>query len=664
MQRQRSYATQIKQRHDSVDGQVEGKAADSSKEYYRSGAFNRRHEVPYYKSKLRKEINEEVKESVVNPGHGDLSPTVKRRLQKELEWFGSDPLKLADTVKKRLSNGDDTKTLELVRFASKFMECVVSWNHLIDHYMALGRPSQALKLYNEMKKRAQKPDSYTYMIVLRGLGNNAHMSHSVGHALAVFHSMSAPNSRIPPSTMHANAVLRVCTRANDMDALWGIASKLPESGPGAADAQTYTTILQAIRQESLLSPMGMSADEIARKREAAIIDGRRIWEDVVNKWRAGNIIIDEELVCAMGQLLLIGQRPRDWDDVLSLFEQTMDIPRLIGILGTGQRQPFIKAPGSPRDMKREDFAPVDPTDELRRGGEFDPIKPEKAVGGGRRKMAYAKPGNHSLSLIIDSCLKMTAKKTGEDYWNLLTASDSYGIVPDESNLHMYLRTLRNARASAAAVAFIRTEFGSAGLQPKAKTFRISMSTCVRDKNNPNVFDNANAILDLMASTLRDPDTKTLAMYTDVLSSLPRAEQILDGLDRLGPQFVNVKSMLNYGRNDGASGVNKEDEGAALKFMSGMKSCYDRLINDRAVMRERSQELTIRKAKIDAYVARLWRKRKMREGVDVRDPERNPGRRTELDNKQEQTGEESGGGGKDYMAAQRKSKWSAPRHERR
>ncbi|KKY27306.1 putative pentatricopeptide repeat protein [Diplodia seriata] len=331
-----------------------------------------------------------MRKSIVDPGHYELSPTVKRRLKMELEWTGGDPLRLADTVQKRLSKGDIEPVLDLVRFASNSMDCVVSWNHIIDHFMNLGRPSHALKIYNE--------------------------------------------------------------------------------------------------------------------------------------------------------------RPRDWDDILSLFEQTMDIPRLARHLGDDRKAPKW-LPDTPRNMRKEDSAKIDPADHTRRGGEFDPVELGKTVGRGRRNMAYAKPGNHSLSLILESCLKTNARKAAEDYWHLLTGPDSWGIVPDEANLHMFLRILRQTRSSAAVVEFLRSEFGTRMGVKKPKTFRMAMSTCVRDKNNPNVFDHANVILDMMLTTLVDLDLRTLAMYTNLLTSLSRSEQIQSGLERLVPHLVNVKSMLNYGKNE-------------------------------------------------------------------------------------------------------------------
>lgn len=61
-----------------------------------------------------------------------------------------DPLRLADYVRKLLSDDDFEKALLYVRSASKNVECVVSWNHLIEWQFSKGQLSPALKTYNEV----------------------------------------------------------------------------------------------------------------------------------------------------------------------------------------------------------------------------------------------------------------------------------------------------------------------------------------------------------------------------------------------------------------------------------------------------------------------------------------------------------------------------------
>lgn len=70
-------------------------------------------------------------------------------VRKHLKYL-KDPLKLAEHVRKCLREGDIETTLATVRAASKSMRCTVSWNHLIDWYLAHGRMKAAIRTYNEV----------------------------------------------------------------------------------------------------------------------------------------------------------------------------------------------------------------------------------------------------------------------------------------------------------------------------------------------------------------------------------------------------------------------------------------------------------------------------------------------------------------------------------
>ena len=59
-------------------------------------------------------------------------------------------MRLADHTVRLLRGNDFLKALEIVRLASKNVECTVSWNHLIDYEMSKARVNNALKLYNEV----------------------------------------------------------------------------------------------------------------------------------------------------------------------------------------------------------------------------------------------------------------------------------------------------------------------------------------------------------------------------------------------------------------------------------------------------------------------------------------------------------------------------------
>src|SRR5436190_852992 len=188
-----------------------------------------------------------------------------------------------------------------------------------------------------MKKRGRKPNSQTYTILFRGLAHNSSSVKAVRTALSIYESLCLPSSDIKPSIIHSNAVLGVCARHNDMDALWEVAGKLPESGYGAPDNRTYTIILNALkitteREIASLDPK-RQPDAVLEKKGAIVREGKRIWADIVSQWRKGQLMVDQPLISAMGRLLMFGGREHDCHDVLALLNQTMGIP----ILGPRRR---------------------------------------------------------------------------------------------------------------------------------------------------------------------------------------------------------------------------------------------------------------------------------------------------------------------------------------
>jgi len=384
--------------------------------------------------------------------------------------------------------------------------------------------------------------------------------------------------------------------------MWDIASKLPERGPHAANCWTYTTLLQAIRENAKGSTANGENPENAQRRELAIVEGRRLWSIVVQRWREGDIIIDDTLVNAMGKLLLIGSRPRDWDDVLSLVQQTMDIPRLIPRLGSIEREEDglarIRAPHTPADMKNDNSQITNDMDEPRAGSEFDAVAaiprdirsrsgPSTNSIPRRQAFVYAAPSNMTLSLLTEAGLKLIAKRGVSDYWSLLTDPNAYGLTPDAENCHMLLRVLRQARASAEALALITTELPRWGIpRSLAKTYRIAMSACARDAANPNAFDTACKVLDVAQQHLREPDLRTLGMYLDMAAKTKEPGMIVRALDRLQPGMVNLKSYLNLGPAEGSDRFTsrkavEEERQEAIDLMRKMIGCYDLVLYEGA-----------------------------------------------------------------------------------
>ncbi|KAH3917932.1 hypothetical protein HBH56_046770 [Parastagonospora nodorum] len=544
----------------------------------------------------------------------DVSDRDWNNRKRELRHL-QDPLELAVFVKSELRKGKAAEMLQLVRMASHSMACIVSWNHIIDHYLANERIADAMKVYNDMKKRQQFPDSYTYTILLRGLSINAHHSGVIAKALSVYHSLYAPNSRVEPSIIHTNAALRVCARAMDMDALWGIAAKIPEKGPQAANPVTYLTIINAVRQNLLLNPpKDETADEIAVRRERGILEARRMWEGIVTRWRNAELKIDEELVCAMARLLLIGSRPRDWDDVLSLVEQTMDIPRLVPQLGTAEHKKAglagIRAPSTPAHL-RDDQELLAPGESPSRGDEFLALTPHAVARAVSSPLTYARPGNNTLSVIQEACQKLVSNKAAQEYWDLLTDPTTYDIAPDLNNLHTRLRNLRQNRASAAVVAVLRDDMLAKDVIPKPGTFRIAMSTCIRDKNNHNSLRNAGEILQIMLKTLADVDSKAAGLYAElaVTHPLAKGEDLVDALTLLNPILRNLRLQLGVGgarpgNRVGATYLRGEERQDAIGALRKIYAVYDRLLESNMLEESKQKPFKEARARLSSFIQRL------------------------------------------------------------
>lgn len=464
-----------------------------------------------------------------------------------------------------------------------------------------------------MKKRGQFPDSYTYTIVLRGLAENAELSGIASKAIAVYHSMSAPNSRVLPTIIHTNAALTVCARSLDMDALWGFAARIPEGGPGSADARTYTIILNAIRRNLLVSaPLGEGENELAQRRERGVVEGRRIWGDVVKKWRNADLVMEEELVCAMGRLLLVGSRPRDWDDVLSLVEQTMDIARLVPRLGTKERRSFppIRAPNTPQDLRFDDdhLAPNQPPE---RGTEFTSLT---STGPRSTPLTFATPSNDTLSMILEACQKTIVPRAATDYWNILTDStpSGYGVVPDAENFHHRLRILRATRDSNAATKVLTQDLRPKDLKPG--TFRLALSTCARDKNNVDALKNATLLLDLMMKSLPDADPKAALRYADLAVSFPnpKPEDLVTALTHLHPVVKSLRLQLNLGTEPslegeplgGAMPLRDEKKGDVVEALRRVYAVYDRLLEGKMLAGEKTKVFKGERARLAGVLRRV------------------------------------------------------------
>lgn len=468
------------------------------------------------------------------------STSTQRALQTELKFL-NDPLKLASHIHYVLRQNDPAKALDLARLASKSAksagDVIVAWNHCVDWHMRSGRVSEGVRIYNEMKKRGVFPDAHTYTLLFRSFipkSENGVDEATVAKATNIYYSMLTPTSRVKPGIIHTNAVLRVCSLAGDMDALWGVASKIPERGPGSADTVTYTILLSAIRFGAMgFAHDGVYLEQIGGKRQGVVNEGRRIWMECIQKWRSGDLVIDAELVAQMGNLLLISNRMEDWDDVLSLVEQTTRIPRQIVPLD----HPDRRIGHVPQETLIGDDVEQSPPSEEEEQEGFLPTPASKAFQAipttkSTSSPIWVTPGNPILSVLIQACLKMRIPKAANAYWDIITSQHS--LVPDLANYQSMLRLYRLNRSSAKAVALIEKMHSADGgsVSPRGLTYRDAMAVCARDHKNPSIMNIANRIMDDMKYRLRDPDVQALLAYLSLATTTDSTFEIQGALNRL------------------------------------------------------------------------------------------------------------------------------------
>ena len=468
-----------------------------------------------------------------------------------------------------------------------------------------------------MKKRRQIPDARTYTVIITGCTHHPDIPIGLQKGIALYRSMQMDNSAVKPNQIHINAILKLCAQARDIPAMFDIAADLPSKGPGSLDNVAFTTILNAIyRDANLDSRLKLTRRQTRSYVQKRLLNARRIWAEITQRWRKGDLWVDEELVCAMGRILLLGDG-RDRDDVLTMIEHAMNIPRQVPRLGTderariqpseqetyGTRIPSLEASKSDKELR----LPID----VQEVQSNTSLKPR-----GQGLGSFAKPSQTTLTLIMEALLDVSLKAPALKYWHLFT--EELGIVPDAPNYHSLLRILREARASSETLNLIQSI-------PRRllaeKVFRIAISTCRRDARNPNAFANAGKILDIMTPVIRYPDAKTLIDYLNISTSLPRrvekqstpydpgptkysqGRQILRALQRINSFWLNLAATFKYDAATSRRDLKRQADD--LLYMSAnMVRAYDILMDRALVPRGDYSVLIEKKKKLQAAITRV------------------------------------------------------------
>jgi len=99
-----------------------------------------------------------------------------------------------------------------------------------------------------MKKRGIEPNARTFTILLNALAINSDSPNTVARARELYTQMQESEDT-EPALVHTNALLKVCSRAEDYEALNEIYEAMPKSGPRAPDVVTYNILINSFARK-------------------------------------------------------------------------------------------------------------------------------------------------------------------------------------------------------------------------------------------------------------------------------------------------------------------------------------------------------------------------------------------------------------------------------
>lgn len=343
-----------------------------------------------------------------------------------------------------------------------------------------------------MKKRQQMPNDRTYTIMFRGLAECSNKELAVKTALKHWELLLKNRDRenaVRPNDIHLTAVLKVCARAGDMDALFNITNSMEESKLEATTG-TYSVIFNALRFSAKEEMQKLQTDEEKTAKRTELIGVTEgLWDEVCAKWKRGKFALDEALVCSVGRIFLEGTSDAEKMKAASIIRDTMNIPNFMqdpNSTGVGQNMLGIAL------------------------GKKSPIRTTDGMA------KFVIPGTNTLGLLLNAvCATIHSPRqpyvgrrvrAAVNYWNALVQDCQ--LKPDENNCAGLFHTFRLAGASDWTAKLLESEkFPEHGRS--AAVHRMAMQACLNDNANPMVVENSKRIVDSMLQASRIPDLEVL-----------------------------------------------------------------------------------------------------------------------------------------------------------
>ncbi|KAI1331306.1 hypothetical protein F5Y16DRAFT_361145 [Xylariaceae sp. FL0255] len=560
--------------------------------------------------------------------------------EKELQYM-DDPFHVATRVKKALDDDDfEHAALITKKATSSGKAVVVSWNHLIDYQLKKDSIRAALKTYNDMKKRGQQPNAQTFTIFFRGCAKSTHTKLALAEAMKMYNNMLT-TGRVKPNTIHLNAVLHVCATAEDIESMFTILHSATDA-LRAPNNLTYTTILNGLRTAADKPPSNdFSEAAIGDAKATAIKRAQAIWEEIIASWRSGTLIIDEELVCAMGRVLLMGG-PKEVRSIEDLLDQTM-------VLEENKKLPLKPSTENSTVKKIDDTSSQEEpaiqekllTEEDSPSREYLMTKEDSATpkgfsirAPGAPALTHALPGRNSLSLVLEALERNRDSQGAVKYWGIFTKR--FGVDPDLNNWTRLLKVFSYAKNSTHAIGYLKN---CPRRLMTPKLFRVAMKACLRENLSRGTFNNGTQILELMCKSLDVPDVQVLRMYLTMTHAHKRSygkdgeherivgqwsRELTIALDKLWEpyQVVSKKSIISKPEALGPveRGLARNFKAEVAALARKMVAAYDYLVSGSLVPMDVEERMKRARNSINRFVVAHFEEVDRHASKQGRDPE--------------------------------------------
>ncbi|RUP45574.1 hypothetical protein BC936DRAFT_147999 [Jimgerdemannia flammicorona] len=428
-----------------------------------------------------------IKRATVRPPPNLRLLELKRPIYiKATRTFGGgtpeDPYRMADKITKMARKDQLNEAIKMVQKSHINAQSSVVWNHLIAECAASQRANLSYRMFTEMKRRGFKPNDRTYTLLLSALAANPSSPEAIERAEQIYAGLQSSSTIL--SLIHTNALIKVFSRADDLQSVLRVYHSMPREGEMRPDKFTYTTVLSACARTT--------GDDGFR-------EGLKVWEDVL-------AAVKKDAETYRQRDSPLGKKA----ETVEIAVKTMQNAKTV-IRPQHKRAPLEVDSFLATAMLSVCKSARDPLDVMRGFDVVSTIYGIRPPSINPPLLANPPPmTSPALDVIISLCFRTRQYDLGIQYFDL-TLSAFPDFEPDVKIFNSLISIQIAANRYANATATLQT-LRTRGLVPDAATYAACLRACAeamrKEKNKREVWERAEMVLrDLEEEKARKPKGK-------------------------------------------------------------------------------------------------------------------------------------------------------------